>query len=254
MTFRACAPICLLLLGISGCTPSSPPPAIAQTPNTPKSELPSHLTGQVTYNGVDNPGPKMLTPSKDADKCPKQVPGEGWYVNEKDRGLQYAVVFLKVPLGAKLPKATEDAAKVADGKDVLEIRQPHAQYEPRVTVLHPAQKLRMVNDGPLDDDAYIHGVTWSFGPTQLLSGTRSALLEPDHSDNKPYKLGATFHHWMTGYLWRPTHPWMAVTATRSGMCPPLKAAGSQSWPSGTRCCLEIRRWRLGRLISCQARV
>lgn len=173
------------------------------------------LKGKVTYNGDDKPGAKMLAPSKDQDKCPKEVPAEGWYVNPESKALQYAVVFLKPPAGVKMPtKFGPNTDKAPAGKEILEVAQPHCQFEPRVMVLHPGQKLRFINDSDpaIAHDSSMKGVTWSYGPETLPAGGKTKDLNPDASDKNPYKVSCNIHTGsMSGYIWRPTHPWMAVT-------------------------------------------
>jgi plastocyanin len=172
------------------------------------------LKGKVTYNGDDKPGPKKLTPSKDQDKCPAQVDAEGWYVNPESKALQYAVVFLKAPAGVKMPKFGPNTEKPAAGQEVLQVAQPHCQFEPRVLVMHPGQKLRFINDSdpPIAHDTSVKGVVWTHGPETLPPGGKTKDLNPDASDKNPYKVSCNIHTGsMSGYIWRPTHPWMAVT-------------------------------------------
>jgi len=166
------------------------------------------LKGKVTYNGDDKPGPKMLVPTKDQDKCPKEVPAEGWYVNEANKGLQYAVVFLKPAPGTKLPKP-----KAEGQPGIVEVKQPHCQFEPRVIALKPTDKIVFVNDSDpaIAHDSNLAGVSFNYQKT-LPPGQKTDPIDPDPSDKSPYKLSCAIHTgFMGAYIWRPTHPWMAVT-------------------------------------------
>jgi hypothetical protein len=168
----------------------------------------STIKGRVTYNGDEKPGPKYLQPTKDQDKCPKEVPGEGWYVNEENKGLQYAVVFLKPPAGARMPKPKGEGEA-----GNVEVGQPHCQFEPRVVVLKPWQKLVFINDSDpgIAHDSNLSGVTFNYQKT-LPPGQRTDPIDPDPSDRSPYKVSCAIHAgFMGAYVWRPSHPWMTVT-------------------------------------------
>jgi hypothetical protein len=168
----------------------------------------SAIKGRVTYNGDDPPGPKMLAPTKDQDKCPAQVPAEGWYVNPENKGLQYAVVFLKPPAGVRMPKPRSEGEA-----GVVEMGQPHCQFEPRVIVLKPTQKIVFLNDSnpPIAHDSNLSGITFNYQKT-LPPGQKTDPIDPDPSDRSPYKVSCAIHAgFMGAYVWRPTHPWMTVT-------------------------------------------
>jgi plastocyanin len=170
----------------------------------------SSLKGLVTYKGTDQPGPAMQQPTKDQASCPKEIPGAGWYVNSSNQGLQYAVVFLKAPAGTKLPKSLDPGAPAAEFVDV---KQPHCQFEPRVQVMHPKQKIRFLNDSDpaIQHDANLDNGLGGKFQSSLKPGD-SKEFSPETSDNAPYAISCQIHTgMMSGWLWRPSHHLMAVT-------------------------------------------
>jgi len=168
------------------------------------------LKGRVTYNGDGKPEVKMLKPVKDETKCPPEVPAEGWYVKEDNKGVKYAMVFLKPPKDGRMPKPGPNAEKPA--KEVIEMAQPKCQFEPRVIALHPAQKLVFINDSMpgIAHDSNLKGKT-DFGKT-LNPGEKTAPIDPDPDDGNPYKVSCNIHQGtMSAYVWRPSHPYAVVT-------------------------------------------
>jgi hypothetical protein len=166
------------------------------------------LKGTVTYNG---PAAAMkvnkMKPTKDADKCPAELDEEGWYVKEGTKNVRYAVVFLKSSSSVKMPKYDEEKNKPAS--PVVEIRQPKCQFEPRVQVMHPAQRLKAFNDSDIQHDTNLSGPN-SYGKT--MPPKTDYEFDPEPADTEPYKLSCNIHQgMMAGYIWKFKHPWAATS-------------------------------------------
>lgn len=206
-------------LGCAGERQASP----AATP--PASELKSPtvigygtLQGVVTYNGDEEPRVEMIKPYKDEKKCPPQVPGRGWYVNEKTKGVHYAVVFLRPPPRYRMPPTSPEAVELPrdSAGEVQEeqlLRAPRAQFEPRVLCLHPKQKLKTVNDGLFNFEVYIVGRDYStvYMLTYEDSPKHAVKVDLKPSDTQPYRVTSGIHGWMSAYVWKMTHPNAQVT-------------------------------------------
>ena len=207
------------LIWLSGCTSKdagSSTPAPAPSGKGGEKRKPAKiagyatLKGKVTYNG-DAAAMKVakIKPTKDPDKCPAEIDGAGWYVKDAStKGIRYVVVFLKAPSNLRMPKDDENKNKPAT--PFVELRQPECQFEPRVQVMHPAQKLKAFNDSDIQHDTKLDGPNRSYGRTMP---PRSELeVDPDSSNSDPYKLSCNIHTGMMhGYIWKFEHPWAAVT-------------------------------------------
>ena len=171
-----------------------------------------NLKGRVTYNGSGEPTVQMLKPTKDQDKCPAEVPGPGWYVKSDNKGVRYALVFLKPPKGARMPKPKSDA--LPEGLDeVVVIGQPHCQFEPRVVCLHPKQKIQFINDSDpgIAHDSNLSGATFNYTKT-LPPGEKTEPIDVPPFDRAPYGVSCGIHTgFMSAFVWKMSHPWAVVT-------------------------------------------
>lgn len=170
------------------------------------------IKGRVTYNGDAPATPVMKKPDKNTAECPGEVPTEGWYCQESSdkKGVKYAVVFIRAPQGMKMPKLPDNLAKAPDA--VPTVGQPHCQFEPRVTVLHPKQNLLVKNDSqpPIGHDANIQNARNDI--KQSLQPGNSKTYEIEPFDNEPCAITCNTHSsFMKGYVWKMTHPFLAVT-------------------------------------------
>lgn len=168
------------------------------------------LKGRIVFNGDGEPTIEEKPTNKPASECPASVMAAGWYTkNSSDKkGVQYAVVFIR-PVGGKLPKAPEDVAKPS--KDMIEMHQPKCQFEPRVVVMGPGQKLKFHNDSEpkISHDANLSGPQ---SINKTLPPGESTVYDPDADNSQPYKVSCNQHSaFMSGWVWRFDHPWAAVT-------------------------------------------
>jgi hypothetical protein len=157
----------------------------------------------------------VFVPTKLEDKgdCPKEVPGEGWYVDESSdkKGVRYAVVYVRPATGYRMPPL-EKLERPEKGPEFVELRQPSCQFEPRVLLLPPDSKLRVWNDSdkghkPIDHDSNISGLQ----PVQLKPGENRDLDVPAN-DREPRTVTCGRHSgFMKAYIWKFSHPYAAVS-------------------------------------------
>jgi hypothetical protein len=168
------------------------------------------LKGHVTYNGpADKIGPRKLPQTKEPpDKCPSEVNGEGWYVKDPaTKGLQYAVVYLRAPSGTRMPKWEEKDNQPAG--PFIEIRQPKCQFEPRVQVMHPSQKLKAHNDSDISHNTSLGGPSTG---NSTIPPRGAQDFDLNYSNREPTTVFCTIHTGtMSAYIWKFEHPWAAVT-------------------------------------------
>jgi hypothetical protein len=186
----------------------------AKSPEQDRASKFAAVKGVVTYNGTVAPEVRMIVPTRDADKCPPFVPGQGWYVDGKTKGIRYVVVFLKAGEGKKLPDPPPQLADVPKGADgqpqkTQRLTLPRCQFEPRVVCLHPKQEIRIENNGPFPIDANISSARNNVQQTLYIGQAFSSRLRGD--DAEPNKVGCGQHPIMSGYVWKFTHPYAAVT-------------------------------------------
>ncbi len=175
------------------------------------------LSGRVTYNGSVPPSVAMkkLDPKtdKDIESCPKEIPMEGWYTDKSSdkKGVQYTLVFLKPPKGSKLSKWAPELEK--PDKEVVEMSQPRCQFEPRVLVLHPKQKVRFLNDSKpaIKHDANVSSTQY-FRQAKNLNPGETVEDDPRPYDFEPVRVSCGQHAGtMSAYVWKMTHPYAVVT-------------------------------------------
>jgi len=174
------------------------------------------IVGRVTYTGPEADAKVVFVPTKLEDKgdCPKEVPGEGWYVDDsKDKkGVRYAVVFVRAASGYRLPPLDKLERPTKD-PEFIELHQPNCQFEPRVLLLPPDSKLRVWNDSdkgknkPIDHEANVSGLQ----AVRLKPGEHRDLdIQPNDREPRTVTCG-THSGFMKGYIWKFSHPYAAVS-------------------------------------------
>jgi hypothetical protein len=173
------------------------------------------IVGRVTYTGPEAEAKVVFVPTKLEDKgdCPKEVLGEGWYVDESSdkKGVRYAVVYVRPATGYRMPPL-EKLERPEKGPEFVELRQPSCQFEPRVLLLPPDSKLRVWNDSDkghkaIDHDSNISGLQ----PVRLKPGENRDLDVPAN-DREPRTVTCGIHSgFMKAYIWKFNHPYAAVS-------------------------------------------
>ena len=177
------------------------------------------LKGRVVFSGDAN-NAKFVSkpPDKNQAECPAQIPQAGWYAGGADgKGVRYAVVFLRPVGGAwkNLDKKVLDLRGGTEGKagpELVDVYQPKCQFDPRVSVVLPGQKLRGHNNSnpPISHDFMLQAGSDRYGGT-VPAGNHSDLTLPG-DDRKPYTVFCNQHtNFMNGYVWSFKHPFAAVT-------------------------------------------
>lgn len=186
------------------------------------SDFTGTIEGRVEFTGSPDQGkPAVKEPDKNKGECPGAVPQSGWYTQDSSdkKGVRYAVVFVRPAGGAgKVPKIEDKVLALrggVDGKpgpDFVEVHQPHCQFEPRVSVVLPGQKLRGRNDS---NPAISHDFSLTDGKNSLTATVppgQEKIHNPDPNDKRPYQVVCNQHtNFMNGYVWRFSHPFGAVT-------------------------------------------
>ncbi|HMP03042.1 MAG TPA: hypothetical protein PKD86_02190 [Gemmatales bacterium] len=220
---------CGLALTLAGCKPEVSKPARAGTggagggtaaptgggarPAAGALEVKAYnatIKGRVAFNGEGEPTIDAKATNLPPTECPAEVMAAGWYTKSSSdkKGVQYAVVYIR-PVGGRLPKVPDDIAKPA--VDTVEMHQPKCQFEPRVVVMGPGQKLKFHNDSDpkISHDANLSG-PMSYSKT--LPPGESTVYDPEADNTQPYKVSCNQHSaFMSGFLWRFDHPFAAVT-------------------------------------------
>ncbi|MCS7158899.1 MAG: carboxypeptidase-like regulatory domain-containing protein [Gemmatales bacterium] len=212
----------LLLLGCRGeqkpekkVEEEQKPPAKAKVVTLEPAGYAKAITGRVTYTGPEADAKVIFVATKLEDKgdCPKEVPGQGWYVDESQdkKGVRYAVVYVRAATGYRMPPL-DKLERTEKDPEFVELRQPSCQFEPRVLLLPPTSKLRVWNDSdkghkPIDHDANISGLQ----PMRLSPGKNGELdVPPD--DREPRSVTCGIHSgFMRAYIWKFSHPYAAIT-------------------------------------------
>ena len=164
------------------------------------------IKGRVVFGGDKIPEPKKLDVTKDQDHCLSKGPlfDESWVVNPKNKGVRWAVVFLKPAKGKKL--AIHPSLQQPPPEAVLD--QPQCQFVPHVLILRAGQKLVARNPAPVAHNVVIQGFQ-NAQNVQIPPG-RSHTFELV-AESYPVQLSCGIHPWMKGYMWILNHPYYAVT-------------------------------------------
>jgi hypothetical protein len=215
-------PALALFSGMAGCgkeeKPKTLPPLISDgggpATDGPKTTIKvgtGKITGRVVYDG-DPPTPASFTevmtthPDKKCCLDPAAKPSEKidqtWFVNA-DKGVQYAVIWLKPPANAEF-------TVVPETKDA-EIDQPHCVYIPHVLAMKPGQKLLIKNSAVVTHNT-------KFDVDELVNKKFGVLIPPGKSElhelkpqDRPINTACDIHGWMRASIWVMPHQYVAVT-------------------------------------------
>jgi hypothetical protein len=162
------------------------------------------LTGRVIYERRNAPEVEQVRTRGLPADAPGHVPGQGWYVNKENKGIQHALVLLRVPKGAAFPRP---AGPVHTRKRAVVLKD--WQFQPRLLLLKPSEDLEFVNRGPITVD-------FSLGndenaSRQTVKSDSSHLFAIKASNREPIRIWDGIRPWMSGWVWKPTHPYAAVT-------------------------------------------
>jgi plastocyanin len=151
------------------------------------------IEGRITYQGEV---PKYPF----ADELNHRA--ELFTVHRQNRGLQFAVVYLRGKLPVREPPKL--APVVVDQKD-------HT-FLPPVVAVRDGQGVRFTNS-----DYANHNVrSWALEPDNTINiytGTGGAYEHRFQANRayRPIRLGCDIHGWMRGWIYVFDHPWFAVT-------------------------------------------
>jgi hypothetical protein len=165
------------------------------------------IRGQVVFAGATMPQPKQLDVNKDQDHCLEKGPlfSEELVVNPANKGVRYAVVFLKAPKGETLP--IHPSLKEPNPQEAV-LDQPRCAFVPHILAMRNDQKLVAKNPAPIAHNVVITGFTNSYNRQIPSNKSETFTLEPE---DRAIKLSCGAHPWMQGFLWVFDHPYFAVT-------------------------------------------
>lgn len=173
------------------------------------------LKGRVVWGGDEVPEPQDLTPlimkNPDSEFCLKdgKVLDQRFVINKKNKGLQWAVVYLsngdpkkKLPMPIKKELLKPD-------KNVVEIDQPVCMYVPHTIAIREGQTLLAKNNAKVSHNVLYVGPDGSGNP--LLLPGKTFPLEGLTASLSATTLSCSIHPWMKAYVKVFDHPYFAVT-------------------------------------------
>ncbi len=165
------------------------------------------IRGQIVYVGDKIPEPPKLDVTKDQEHCLEKGPltGEEWVINPKNKGVRFAVVFLKAPKGQSLP--IHPSLKEAEPKQAV-LDQPRCAFVPHVLAMREDRELLAKNPAPIAHNVVITGFNNSKNQ-QIPSGKSETFRL--QAEDRAIALSCGAHPWMKGWLWVIDHPYFAVT-------------------------------------------
>jgi hypothetical protein len=175
------------------------------------------IKGQVVLAG-QVPAPKQVDVNKDQEHCLSRGPifSEEWVVNPKNKGVQWAYVWLqRVPdeanPGAKLedPPINPALKDVPDKPVVLD--QPCCKFEPHALALRQGQTLFGKNSAPV-----AHNINWTGGKDNpgnnvIVPPGGQIEIKDLKASRFPVSISCNIHPWMKGWARVFTHPYFALT-------------------------------------------
>jgi hypothetical protein len=219
-----------LVLGCKpAASPTGPGPKRAET-GQPTTGQPAPaqgwgtLRGRIVYAGDKLPEKVEFKVDKDTEHCLAKGPlsSEKWVVHPENRGVRWAVVFLRPAKGESLP--IHDSLKEPSAKEAI-LDQPHCTFAPHVLALREGQKLVAKNPDPIPHNVVISGLTNSHNVQVPIGGSHTFTLL---NETRPLKLSCGAHSWMQGYAWVFEHPYYAVTDADGRFEIKLVPAGAQT--------------------------
>jgi len=202
-----------------------------------KSTQTGTLKGKVTFAGAEIPKPRDLKPEmekrqEDKDHCLKgETVSQEWVVNPANKGVQFAIVFLKAPEG----KCFDVPQNLRSRTDTVTVDQPFCAFEPHATAVNtttwdPATKkqvktgqaLHVQNSAPITHNTAWHGNTLlNPGKNEILPPKKDTVQSRDlpvipckateTGKEDLVSINCDIHKWMTGSVAVFDHPYYAVT-------------------------------------------
>jgi len=194
------------------------------------------LKGKVTYGGATVPTRKDLKPEmeKQGDKshCVKgDTLSQDWIVGP-DKGVEYAVVFLKAP-STKYFKVPDE---LRHRTDTVVIDQPFCAFQPHVVAINPSswdaqtkkqvktgQVFKIQNSAPINHNTAWHGNSiLNPGKNESIPAKKGDEIQFRLIETRPSRetetgkediiaIGCDIHKWMSGRAVVLDHPYYAVT-------------------------------------------
>jgi hypothetical protein len=171
------------------------------------------IKGKVVWGGGKLPKREEVVVTKDKDHClaqGKKIYKQNWVINEKNKGVRYAVVYLVDAEKYSKPLSIHPKLKEVPKKPVV-MDQPRCMFEPRVVAVRQGQPLKVKNSAPITHNSRIDG--GDLGPSVNPSIPPGKSFEVPSIPARPtvIPISCSIHPWMNGWVFSFRHPYFAVT-------------------------------------------
>jgi hypothetical protein len=173
------------------------------------------VKGQIVFGGANIPGAAEIAAVKnhqDSKHCLEKGPihNEEWVVNQTNKGVRWAFVWLQPETGGAPLKVHSDLQPIKDKEVVID--QPCCKFEPHALAMREGQDLVAKNSSPV-----AHNVNWTGYPLKnpggnvILPAQGSNRIPNLKADRFPVTVKCNIHPWMSAYVRVFDHPYYAVT-------------------------------------------
>ncbi|MCA9106949.1 MAG: hypothetical protein R3B96_17490 [Pirellulaceae bacterium] len=167
-----------------------------------------HLRGRIVVEG-EVPAAEQLDVNKDVQVCGRAPLFDESLIVGEGGGLQNVVVCLMQSSRKKQePAIHPDYANASDETPVLDNNA--CRFEPHVTVMTTAQKLRISNSDAVGHNANCQSIVNPFNPNIPPGG--SIDIEMKGADNTPVSVVCGAHPWMKSVLLVRDEPYVAISS------------------------------------------
>jgi len=180
------------------------------------------VKGQVVWGPAKLPVLEKANVDKDKPQCLAKgpIPIEDYVVNPKNKGVQYALVWLVDTTKATAPLPIHPSLKQIPTKPVV-IDQPCCRFVPRVTAVREGQPVLVKNPATIPHNFAVTALDLN----RLMPAGTDFTIETVKSRPIPIQYSCSIHGWMKGYLASFRHPYFAVTDEDGNFTLPKAPAG-----------------------------
>jgi len=182
------------------------------------------IKGQVVWGPEKLPVLEKANVDKDKPQCLAQGPIylEEYVVNEKNKGVQYVVIWLQDPKGPTATLPIHPTLKEVSKKPVV-IDQPCCRFVPRVTAVRQGQPVLVKNPAEIPHNFAVTALELN----RLMPAKTDFTIETKTVKSRavPIQYSCSIHGWMKGFLGVYDHPYFAVTDEDGNFSIPKAPAG-----------------------------
>jgi len=184
------------------------------------------VKGTLVWGSDKVPEQVKVNVNKDQAHCLSKGPilSEDYVVNPKNKGVQYALVFLVDATDPKKPLPIHPSLKAVP-KTPAVIDQPCCRFAPHVGAMREGQELLVKNPAPVAHNFDIKGGALGPNENRLMPPGTNVTLQNVKSRLLPVSYSCGIHPWMKGYIGVYNHPYFAVTDENGEFTLPKAPAG-----------------------------